>query len=277
MVPSLSIAFMAVSGLISFGLPVALFLVWRRRYGLKVLPALVGAAAFILFAMVLEGITHQIILRPRADGYIALAADSPALYVLYAVLAAGVFEETARFLSFRLLKKGYGGLGTGLSYGIGHGGIEAVLLTGLASLNNIVVSAMVNSGNTAALGNDPAVLNGIAALAATEPTLFLVAGLERVLAISVHISLSMLVWCAVTVKGKLWLYPAAIILHVAANLAAALYQVGAIKSTYSAEGVTLVCAALIAAAAYEVCKIPSREAAPEPQASDAAPAETETL
>ncbi|MDR0538038.1 MAG: YhfC family intramembrane metalloprotease [Tannerellaceae bacterium] len=58
---------------------------------------------------------------------------------------AGLFEETARFISFKILKKKYNGIGTGLAYGIGHGGIEAVLLAGLSMIVSIVFCIMINT------------------------------------------------------------------------------------------------------------------------------------
>ena len=51
MIPVLSIVFMGVSAIISIGLPIALYVALKRKYGLKVVPMLVGAAAFIVFAM----------------------------------------------------------------------------------------------------------------------------------------------------------------------------------------------------------------------------------
>ncbi|MDR1440512.1 MAG: YhfC family intramembrane metalloprotease, partial [Clostridiales bacterium] len=209
-VPSASIAFMGLSAAISAGAPVALFLALRKRFGLKAAPLLTGAGAFILFALILENFLHELVLRPAADGSIALRAERPALYVLYAALAAGVFEETARFLSFKLLKKSYGGLGAGLAYGIGHGGIESVLLVCLPMSSNIIASAMANAGDYGALGDMPQLPELFAALSSIEPLQFLLGGLERLPAIAIQISLSMLVWLAASNPGKWLLYPAAI-------------------------------------------------------------------
>jgi len=251
---------MIVSAVISFGLPIILFLVWRKKYELKVIPMLFGAAAFFLFAMTLEQIMHMLVLRPGADGSIALADNSPVLYMLYGVFAAGVFEETARFLSFLLLKKKYDGIGTGLSYGIGHGGIEAILVAGLAMISSIAMSVTINSGNAAIFGSNPAVLAQIETLIGTAPALILLSGIERIIAVSVHISLSMLVWCAVKVKGKMWLYPVSIVLHAIVNLAPVMYQTGVIENIILIEGIILVKAVLIAIAASRVCKIIQKEA-----------------
>ena len=60
---------------------------------------------------------------------------------------AGIFEETARFVSFKILKKIFTGISTGLSYGIGHGGIESVLLAGFSMIAGLVFGILINTGN----------------------------------------------------------------------------------------------------------------------------------
>ena len=258
MIPGLSLFFMVASMIISFGLPVVLFLVWRKKYDLKPIPLIIGATAFVVSVLVLQRIMHIFVFRPNADGEIFILSK-PALYVLYAIFAAGVFEETARYISLSLIRNKYGGLGTGLSYGIGHGGAEAVLLVGMLMINNLIFSLLVNTGNAGLLGSDPGTVSAISELESTKPIMFIVSGIERIIAVSVHISLSMLVWCAVKVKGKLWLYPAAIVLHAIVNIAPAMSQIGLIENIWLIEGILAVLAAIIAAAAYFACKVIKRE------------------
>ena len=253
MVSNLSILFMAVAGIISIALPVVLFLFWRRKHRLRIVPALIGAAAFIIFAMVLEQLMHLAVLRPDADGTIALLSDNPALYVLYGIFAAGIFEETARFIAFKLLKKKHDGAGTALSYGIGHGGIEAVIVLGLTSVNNIALSAMINSGSAELPSFAGGTAETMAVLVETSPFLFLVGALERVFAVSIHVSLSVFVWFAAMRKSKFWLYPVAITLHATANLSAALMHTGVLDSILLVEvlvGITSLLIALLAVYLY---------------------------
>lgn len=237
-VPVLSILFMGISAILSIGAPIGLFVFLRKKYGLKIVPMLAGIAAFILFALVLESIMHQLILRPDANGNIELR-NRPVLFMLYGGFAAGIFEETARFISFILLKKKYQGFGTALSYGIGHGGAESILLAGLSMISNIIVSLMINSGGTSNLPVNAA------QLATINSSMFLISGAERMMALVIQISLSVLVWYAVAGKGKAWLYPAAIVLHAAIDFPAALYQTGAINNIYLVEGLVLVSTVIV--------------------------------
>lgn len=69
------------------------------------------------------------------------------LYALYGGLAAGLFEETGRYLTMRFLMKGKWTRENALMYGAGHGGLEAVLILGMASVNNLIYSVMINTGS----------------------------------------------------------------------------------------------------------------------------------
>ena len=180
--------------------------------------AVVGAATFFLFALVLEQIPHLLLLRP--DGFIMSHTWA---YVLYGILAAGIFEETGRLAGFRFLLKGRDGRETGVMYGIGHGGLESLLLGGVAAVMNLVSALQYNAGTLTgdALAATPTAL-------AAPASYFLVVGVERLVAICLHIALSVLVFQAVKRPGKRWLYPAAILLHAGMDVFAALYQRGVI-------------------------------------------------
>ena len=62
MIPTLSIVFMAISALVSIGLPIALGIIWHKRTGAKASSLFIGAAAFVVFAMILENICHRLVL-----------------------------------------------------------------------------------------------------------------------------------------------------------------------------------------------------------------------
>jgi uncharacterized membrane protein YhfC len=235
-VPVLSIVYMAVSAILAIGVPVCLFVVFRKKFNLKVVPMLFGVAGFIIFALVLESIIHRIVIGRF------VSPSTPALYVIYGVFMAGIFEESARFIAFKILKrKKYEGIGTALSYGIGHGGIESILLAGLAMINSIATSIIINAGKietiTGKLQGDAltAAYNQIAALATAAPYMFLVSGFERLFAITVHLSLSVVVFYAVFGKKKAWLYPLAILLHAIVDIPAVIFQTGGISSIFVVE------------------------------------------
>ena len=119
----------------------------------------------------------------------------------------------------------------GVAYGIGHGGMEMLVIFGITMINNLAVSALINSGQTDVLfAKVPeeaatqlqAQLDQLQTIGAGT----LLIGLwERLSALVLHLGLSMLVWVAVRKGGKwLWLFPAAIALHALVDAGAVLLQ-----------------------------------------------------
>ena len=218
-VPVLSIVFMAVTGLFCIVAPFVLLVIFKKK-GADVLPFFIGCAVFVIFALILESILHNIILSKMPVGQ--KIRENTLYYALYGGLMAGLFEETGRFAAFKtVLKKRLGNDSNALQYGAGHGGIEALLLIGFSYVSNLIVSVLINSGQ---LGLISAQLSGVAAdqmqaavdtLVATAPWTYLLALAERIFAVATHICLSVIVWFAVKKHGKGWLYPLAILLHAA--------------------------------------------------------------
>lgn len=173
---------------------------------------LVGAATFIVFALILERILHLLILRSGAG---VVIQGNIWLYGLYGGLAAGVFEETGRFLAFRFVLRDQTARITSLAYGIGHGGIEALLVAGLAMASNLILGLTYTHGGAIPSEIIPAVE---ALLAIPAPT-FLWSGFERLSAMALHMALSVLVFASVRTDRR-WLYPAAILIHAAVNFMA---------------------------------------------------------
>ncbi|MDR0410616.1 MAG: YhfC family intramembrane metalloprotease [Treponema sp.] len=231
----LSIVCMAISAIVSIGLPIALFIIFHKKYNAKIVPMIFGIAGFILFALILERSIHSIVFEKFS------LREKPLIYIIYGIFMAGIFEETARFISFKILRKKYNGLGIGLAYGVGHGGIEAILFVGLAMINTIIFALIFNSGNVEMITNK---LQGgvleqvnaqITAMLTTPPYLFLVNGIERIFAICIQVSFSVIVYYSVYGENKLWLYPFSIVLHAIIDIPAAAMQVGVIKNMFLVE------------------------------------------
>lgn len=192
---------------ISIALPVVLLIVVHKKTKAGMAMAVIGAATFFLFAMVLEQILHAVVLGvggERITGNIWI-------YGLYGGLAAGLFEEVGRFVAMRFAMKKQLNLPNALMYGVGHGGIEAILIVGLASVSNLVTSIMINAGTLeASLGAlDQATkedtLTQLSALWTTPSYQFFLSGIERIVAVTLHIALSVLVFQAVKLgKKRYW-------------------------------------------------------------------------
>jgi uncharacterized membrane protein YhfC len=161
--------------------------------------------------------------------------DNVVAYMLYGALMAGIFEETGRFLAYKLVLKKRTNRETAISYGIGHGGFEAVYILAATGINNFVYAGIINAGQFPALldqlkaaGQDTSPIESLpeqlAAFGIADIGLPI---LERVFAVMFHIALSILVFYAVK-NGKIWMYFLAVILHALLDAPAALYQQGVI-------------------------------------------------
>ncbi len=258
-VPGLSMAFIVLSLILSFAIPIIGGIYLRRRYGTSFKRFLTGAVIFVLFALVLENGVHGIVLRIPGVSEL-LTVRMPRLYAVYGGLMAGLFEETGRYVAFsRILKNDLDNDHNSLMYGMGHGGVEAMLLLGVAMINNLVYSIAINSGKARQLlasAPDTATKRQLEAvftsLATYPPAMFLRGIFERLSAIALHLALSVLVFFAVK-KRKKGLYFMALIIHAAVDAVTVLLS-GMGVGTVTLEAVILIAAALACAYAASVWK-----------------------
>jgi uncharacterized membrane protein YhfC len=218
MVPVSSIIMMIVNALLGIAIPV--FLCWWavKKHHAKLSTILIGAGVFVVFALVLESIVHRIVLKGPSG---ATIQGNTLYFALYGGLMAGLFEETGRFLAMKfLLRKEPAETRPGVAYGLGHGGVEMVLIFGLSMISTLTMALMVNLGQTdTLLSTVPAeakdqMTETFEQLKTTGAGTYLLGLWERFSAITLQVALSILVWAAARNGGKwLWFFPAAILLH----------------------------------------------------------------
>lgn len=226
---------------VSWGVPIALCVYFYKKKRAEFYPFLIGCGSFFVFAMLLEQLTHILVLRHMGN-ISEMIQKNLVLYALYGGIAAGVFEETGRFLSMKYAMKTSLNRDNAMMYGAGHGGMEAVLVLGIASFNNLISAVMLNSGklvSSLAEGSDvEVILTKLSPLWTLPSWQFFMGGIERLMAIVLHIALSVLVYQSVKNKKDKWCYPAAILLHALINMVVIL--VANHGSLVLAEVVTLV-------------------------------------
>lgn len=220
MVSSISILFMAISLLIIFLFPLSLIVYFYRKEKISLPAVLVGALVFFVF---------QVATRIPLLNYLAglewfqVIATNIVFFAVFLGLSAGIFEEVGRFVGFKYFLRNILERKNGIAYGIGHGGIEAMLLVGLTYINNIAFSVMINSGTfdkiiDQQLGSVTADIIKDA-LVKTPPLMFLVGGIERFFSIIIQIALSLIVLHAVRFKKTSFLL-FAILIHTLINIPA---------------------------------------------------------
>lgn len=246
-----------VAAAISLFLPIVLLAVWKqRKREVRLSPVIIGAAVFIVFALFLEQLCHRLVLNGGTPLSEFINGHTWA-FVLYGALAAGVFEETGRFLAFKIVLKRRKRKETAIAYGIGHGGIESILVVGLSLISSLILVCAVRSmggvESYAALVSEESrdmLRENLSALLATPSYIFLLAGVERVATVIFHVALSVFVFFAVHRPGKWYFYPLAVFVHTFMDIFAVMYQRGVLKSLVAMEIAIVAISAVTAYFAY---------------------------
>lgn len=220
MVSTQALIFMFVTLLISFLLPIILVIYFHRKERISLKAVLVGALVFIVFQMLTR---IPLLNYLSAQEWYRSLATNLFFVSLFLSLTAGLFEEVGRFIGFKYFLKNQLERKNGIAYGLGHGGIEAILLVGFTYINNIVISLMINSGTFdsqigAQLGSQTAAIIKNQLLN-TMPLVFAAAGLERIFAMVIQVALSLIVLYGVMEQRLIYLIYA-ILLHALVNLPA---------------------------------------------------------
>lgn len=193
-VSTLSVLFMVITLIITLIMPLAAILVLCLKRKIHIIPVLVGAGVFFLFQLILRIPALQIgtSLSPEFAEFVS----SPILGGLFLGLTAGIFEEFGRYIGYKTLLKRRTAWKDGFAFGLGHGGIESILIAGASYINNLIYAALINGGNwgiIASMMPEQAANQVFDALVTTAPHMFLVAGIERIFAMTLQVAFSILV------------------------------------------------------------------------------------
>lgn len=210
MVSTSTIICIIISMLVSLVLPVVLLILFAVKYRKQGIVSawLLGAAGFFV-TQILIRIPILTALQGQS-WFLTFSQEHMVLYVFSLAFTAGLFELAGRFAVAKLLRKNLT-FRRALSAGLGHGGIEAMVIAGIAMVNNLAYAAMINTGSfdavlaqAAATGIDVSQLELIRTqLITTAPAMFLLSGFERILTIILHTAMSMLVCYGIAHKKTL--------------------------------------------------------------------------
>ena len=249
---------MLQTGVLAITIPVVLIVAWKMYTKRSLVPFWVGIMVFIAFSRMLEMIPHSLFLLSSNPVSKAINGNV-VLYVIYAATVAALFEEPGRYLAFRFVLTKHPNKETAVTYGIGHGGIECVLVLGVTYIQYYAYGQLINSGSMdkmlSAYKDSSQSVDALNQLitnikGVTKMTCYM-ADLERISAMMVQIALSILVFQAVYVAGKKYMYWVAVALHFLTDVPAALYQKGVLK-LLPTEIILFVYAALVLALGVKI-------------------------
>ena len=196
--------------LVCLVLPVVALILFARKCPKQgILTAwLLGAAGFFV-TQILIRVPILTVLQSQS-WFVRFSLNSPFLYVFSLAFTAGLFELAGRFVVAKVMQKNLT-FRCSLAAGLGHGGIEAMLLVGMTYVNNLLYIVMINTGIFDTLYTQPGITEPIIAqlelirtqLIGTPAPVFLLASLERILTVICHTAMSMLVCYGVAHRKSL--------------------------------------------------------------------------
>ena len=238
-VSTIQLVLILLTAILGIALPLIAAIIWCKKKHEPFTTVLIGAATFLLFAIVIEKPLQALVIQ--LDSPVSQFVNArPVLWAFIVGLFPGVFEETGRFVAFKTLLRNRKQRETGLSHGIGHGGFEAMFILGITYIELFVFGIMINQGSFFEQMIEPVkdtltsdvikqitdIVEQITSFSAGTMGLALI---DRAIAVTYHIGSSILVFYAVKDKKKWWLYPLAIVIHTAIDSLAGLQLAGVIN------------------------------------------------
>ncbi len=191
--------------------PLILAIVAHRRLRVSWRYFWYGVLIFLLFQLVTRVPLFTILGIVLAH---TLRASAVALWVWLGVeaLTAGLAEEIGRYVGYRwLMGREEKTWNKAVMYGVGHGGLESIVLVGggaLLSLFSIVVTSVVVNPATLPAAQRHTVIAQFAAIAAQPGWEPLLGGWERLWTLPFHIAMSVVVLQVFRRKQIRWLWVA---------------------------------------------------------------------
>ena len=248
-----SLLLMLLTAILGIALPLIAAIIWCKKKHEPFTTVLIGAATFLLFAIVIEKPLQALVIQ--LDSPVSQFVNArPILWGIIVGLFPGVFEETGRFVAFKTVLRKRTQRETGLTHGIGHGGFEAMFILGITYIEYFVFALMLNQGTFFEQMIEPVkdtltpdvmkqitdIVDQITSFSAGMLGLALI---DRLIAVLYHIGASILVFYAVKDK-KWWLYVLAIIIHTVIDGFVGLQLAGVFKLSDIANELVFAVAAL---------------------------------
>ncbi len=229
-----------LSLIVMIGLPVLLAFLVTRYF---------KVSWWVVLAGVLTFAASQVLRMPLAAGLNALFANgilsvpnnqwAPVVNGVFAGLLAGICEESARWVGFKLMRKKTEKYGSAFALGVGHGGAESILLAVLGTGAMLFTVLFYNPGAQIAKGIST---NEVQYMLFQIEQFWLypwhtglLPGVERVIALSTQIVLATMVWKSIADRSFVW-FGLAVLYHMIVDAVAVFLQ-GIGWNTWAIEGI----------------------------------------
>ena len=205
------VASLTAAFIFSIAYPIVLAIIARKR--LKVGWRYFGFGALIFFVFqIITRVPAVVILQNVLARQLQASTTFRITWLVILALTAGLFEEVGRYVGYRfLMRREEKTWNKAVMYGIGHGGLESMLLVGgmqLLTLINIFSLMYILSVNPAILpaAQHAQVLRQFAVINAQPAWSPLLGAWERLWTLPIHIALSVIVLQVFRRNNLNWLW-----------------------------------------------------------------------
>lgn len=192
--------------------PIALAFWAVRRLGSSWFIVAMGAVAFVLSQVIHVPLLLGLQPLLETTGFTSLPPTVTLILTgLFYGLLAGICEEPMRWLAYKVIKEKGQRPNSSVALGIGHGGVESVVLVGVSVAATFFTMLSIRSTGVAIPGISLEMMQQYFAMDWHLP---LAGAVERLTAIAIHIGMSVVVWKSVRYRSWKWLLMA-VLLHTA--------------------------------------------------------------
>jgi uncharacterized membrane protein YhfC len=183
-------------------LPIVAWIFFTRKFALSWKLILAGGLTFIA-----SQIPHIPLVQALGP---VMAKNTLLVNAIILGLLAGIFEETSRYILFKLILKKARTWKEGLLVGLGHGGTEALLL-GISAAASFVMLMGYRSVDLSTVSSIPAdqlelAKQQVAAYWSAPTYMALMGFVERAFTMCMHVSFSLMVIYALASKKAIWFW-----------------------------------------------------------------------
>ena len=145
MVPVTTVIACVITLFVSLVLPIVVMVIFAAKNKNQGIGSAwwLGAAGFFVTQIIIR--VPVLTILQSQSWFINFANTNPLIYSFVLAFTAGLFELAGRFIVAKLMSKKLT-FKRSMAAGLGHGGIEAMLLTGMTYVNNLIFIIMINIG-----------------------------------------------------------------------------------------------------------------------------------
>lgn len=212
--------------IICFILPILTIVILQIKYKNCLKPFFMGALAFFIYKFLIRTpILYALFSNYR--WYNMLQYDYTNLSYVLLTITEVLLEEIATFIFIKFTFKKHQRYVDSLSFGIGHGGIEVALLTGISMLTMLIYCIAINNGtfNNILSKMDANLIDQIfiqcTNLSANN---IILTALNRIFDIFIHIGLAMIIYVGFRINKPVIYLFIAVLVHTIKNIIFGLLQ-----------------------------------------------------